>query len=134
MLIAKGKYLGSLRNELVHLKSSQQIYTDAPTDNNGKGEQFSPTDLLAVALASCMVTIMGIWGDKNDKSIGQIAYTVEKVMNVSPRKVNTIKIVLTIQNELTEQDNQRLEVAARNCPVALSLSSDLNQELVFKYV
>lgn len=133
MLIAKGKYLNHLRNEVEHLRSSNKILTDAPIDNNGKGEQFSPTDLLSVSLATCMVTIMGIWAEKNEVSMGKVSYAIEKEMNAAPRKVNRIKVDITIEGSMTDQHKVAIERAARNCPVALSLSESLVQEIQFIY-
>lgn len=134
MLIAEGKYLDDLRNEVVHLRSKNKIYTDAPIDNNGKGEQFSPTDLLAVSLATCMVTIMGIWANQHNKTLGDITYTIKKEMNPSPRKVNRIAIDFKLKNDLSDKEKNLLESAAKKCPVALSLSKDLMQEIKFTYV
>lgn len=133
--IAKVVYQGNLRTELTHLKSNAKILTDAPTDNHGKGESFSPTDMLASSLASCIITVMAI--KANDLQINLIGTfaLVEKVMKSNPRAVKSIKIELTIISDckLPSKHQQILENTAKTCPVAYSLHPDIHQELVFNY-
>lgn len=134
MTTSKVTYCGDLRTEAIHLQSGQAIITDAPTDNNGKGEAFSPTDLVATALGSCMFTIMGI-ACQNHKIEGFEGTTVEisKKMGSEPRRISGIKAVITFKSQFTEKEKRILELAARNCPVAKSLHPDLEQDINFVY-
>jgi putative redox protein len=133
-LISTVTYNGELRTSGEHVKSGQSIITDAPTDNNGKGEAFSPTDLLSTSLASCMLTIMGIRASSMNIAIDGAAAEVEKFMASNPRRV--AKIVIRIQmpsSDYSDSDKKVLEHAARTCPVALSLSSEIEQEVSFHW-
>ena len=129
-------YLGALRTESLHLKSQTVIITDAPLDNNGKGEAHSPTDLLCSALASCMLTIMGIEAQKHKWNIEGVKAEVEKIMQANPRKVVGARIAISMPKSTPVDNKSRkaLEEAALNCPVALSLSADLRQEVTFIYL
>ncbi len=133
----KIKYVGSLRTEGVHLQSGTIILTDAPLDNNGKGEKYSPTDLVCSSLASCMVTIMGIQSNKNGWDIEGLEVAITKVMSVSPRKISAIKISMELSEEkidkLSEEAKEVLKNAAYTCPVALSLHPDIRQEVTFNF-
>jgi putative redox protein len=127
-------YLGELSTEATHLKSSSKIQTDAPTDNFGLGRTFSPTDLLATSLASCMLTIMGIRANESDMNIEGTNAIVTKVMTSNPRRVSEIEVVIEIVDRgLTPVQRTVLEKAALTCPVALSLSDSLKQSVSFKY-
>lgn len=127
-------YLGGLRTTCKHLRSGQEFITDAPTDNNGKGEAFSPTDTVATALASCMITTMGIYADKNGIELTGTKASVLKTMASGPRRIAAIDVELFINNkELTPEQRQKLEDIALNCPVALSLSADLQQNVRISY-
>ena len=130
----ENRYLGKLRTHSTHLKSSDTIITDAPVDNNGKGNAFSPTDLVASALCSCMTTVMGICAEKNNFELpGSTAY-VTKIMESHPRRI--IKIIIQINfdnNNLSDQQTEKLVAVAKGCPVAQSLSSDLMQEVKFNF-
>ena len=130
----ENKYVGELRTESTHLKSSNVIITDAPTDNNGKGNAFSPTDLVASALCSCMTTVMGICAEKNNFELpGSIAY-VTKIMESHPRRISKIIIEINFDNnDLSDQQMQKLVTVAKGCPVAQSLSSDLIQKVKFNF-
>ncbi len=121
-------YLGDLRTEATHLKSGNQIFTDAPTDNRGKGEAFSPTDLVATSLGSCILTIMGIKAmDKNIDMVGAKA-SIKKVMTSNPRRISKIEVVLQMPDKkYSEAEKNILEKAAHHCPVARSLSDDLEE-------
>jgi len=134
MVTIKSKYLGNLRTEDIHLKSSNKIITDAPTDNNGKGEAFSPTDLVCASLVSCMMTIMGIRAQKNDINLQGLSADVTKVMAANPRKIAKIKVSFTLvdTNASTEQ-KEMLKEAALTCPVALSLNPDIKQDVSFDF-
>ncbi len=135
MATSKVKYLGDLRTECVHLKSGNSLITDAPTDNNGKGEAFSPTDTVATALASCMITIMGIKANDNGWNIVNTEATVVKVMASNPRRISEIDIKLCVSGVANDEKAQKiLRNAALTCPVANSLSKEVNQKVSFEFV
>jgi putative redox protein len=121
-------YEGDLRTINTHMQSSSQLETDAPTDNNGKGERFSPTDLLATSLANCMLTTMGIRTRNMDIDLKGIKVEVEKIMKSDPRRVVGINLVFHIPENLgqsSEKDKEFLKQVAENCPVAKSLHPDI---------
>lgn len=127
-------YKGNLRNEAVHLRSGNQLITDAPLDNHGRGEAFSPTDLLCTSLATCMITLIGITAESKGIRLGNVEAKIEKVMHSEPRRVGEIHIEFTIVDcGYTEREKTILEHAARTCPVARSLHPDIKQELVFSF-
>jgi uncharacterized OsmC-like protein len=132
--IIKGEYEGELRNKIIHQGSNTILFTDAPLDNQGKGESFSPTDLLAGALASCMATIIAIKAKTKSIQIGKPKYTAIKNMGINPRKIDNIQIEIQFFIDLKQKEKDFLEFEAKNCPVALSLSSNLRQEVNFKYL
>jgi uncharacterized OsmC-like protein len=128
-------YEGDLRTNATHLQSSTAIETDAPTDNNGKGERFSPTDLLATSLASCMITIMGIKARTMDIDIEGIRADVEKIMKAEPRRVSGININFHIPDTLKTLDEKSrtiLKNAANSCPVMHSIHPDIHVEVDWK--
>ncbi len=134
MITIKSVYLGELRTEALHIKSSDKIITDAPTDNNGKGEAFSPTDLVCAALCSCMMTIMGIRAQKNDITLEGLEADVTKHMTSNPRKINKIIIAFRLKHtNATEDQKAMLKKAALSCPVALSLNPDIDQDVQFAF-
>lgn len=134
MKTSKIVYNGSLRTEATHLRSGRTLITDAPVDNNGKGEAFSPTDLLATSLGCCMVTIMAMVADKNNINIDGTSIEITKVMAANPRRVSEIIVEFTMNgNQYTDKEKELLENAAHTCPVALSLSADLKQTVIFNY-
>lgn len=125
-------YTGELRTVATHLQSSVEIITDAPTDNQGKGEAFSPTDLLATSLGSCMLTIMGINARTNGMDIDGTKVEITKRMAANPRRVSEIGVVVTLPNKsYSEKERKMLEIAALNCPVAKSLHPDIKQDVQF---
>ena len=126
-------YKDNLRTEAVHLSSGEAIITDAPVDNNGKGEAFSPTDLVAAALGSCMITIMGIAAQKHNIDISGTSASVKKIMGSNPRKIDEVVIDIIMSNHLNENDRKRLERAALSCPVHKSLHPDLIKTISFYY-
>ncbi len=127
-------YMGGLRTRLQHEKSGQEIFTDAPVDNHGKGEAFSPTDLLSGALIACMVTIVGILAESKNLALGQVTGTVNKFMAESPRRVSALQTTLTFTgNELSLKERQMVENAAMNCPVVKSLHTDIAVSVRFIY-
>ena len=130
----ENKYVGELRTESTHLKSSNVIITDAPTDNNGKGNAFSPTDLVASALCSCMTTVMGICANKNQFDLPNSTAHITKIMSSHPRRISKIIIEINFdKNNLSEQNIEKLIAVAKGCPVAQSLSPDLAQEVRFNF-
>ena len=134
MLISKVSYLGELRTSATHLGSGVSIITDAPLDNQGKGEAFSPTDLVATATASCMLTLMGIAARTHGLNIDGTTVEVTKVMASNPRRIAEIRCKLVIPaGTLTGKDMQILEIADRTCPVMQSLSTEIIKELTFEY-
>lgn len=133
-VMATVEYLGDLRTQAVHLKSGQHITTDAPIDNQGKGEAFSPTDLVSSALSSCMMTIMGQVANREGVDLKGLKTEVVKVMSANPRKIAEIKITFTHPNlQATEAQKQKLKNAAITCPVALSLAESLKQTIQFNF-
>ncbi len=126
-------YEGNLRTKATHLKSGMQIISDAPVDNNGKGEAFSPTDTVATALASCLLTIMGITAERKAWNIVGAKASVNKIMSAQPRRISTIEITIEMPGSLDQKARSMLERVARNCPVAKSLHPDLSQKLIFQY-
>lgn len=128
-----GKYLGELRTAVWHEPSGASIITDAPVDNHGKGENFSPTDLLAAALGSCMATVMGIYAQQHHIDLTDMHWQVEKIMGGPPRHIATLRIHMHMPAHIPADIRKKLEHIAHNCPVALSLSSQLRQEVQFSY-
>ena len=127
-------YQGNLRTEATHLASGKHIVTDAPLDNHGLGQAFSPTDLLCASLAACMTTIMGISANSHQIDITGMKCNITKIMASAPRRVAGIKVELSdFPNSLNEREKALLEHAAKTCPVALSLHPDLQQELIFNW-
>lgn len=127
-------YVGELSTKATHLKSNTNIITDAPIDNNGLGRTFSPTDLLATSLASCMLTIMGIRARDSQLDISGTKAVVTKIMASDPRRVAQIIVEMEIlDRNLSSQHKIVLEKAAKTCPVALSLSDELIQTVRFRY-
>lgn len=128
------KYLGSLRTEATHLRSNTIIHTDAPVDNHGKGEKFSPTDLVATSLANCMITLMGIQANTSKISLGNIDAEVTKIMSANPRKISEIIVTFNFSNQnYNEKEKNILMNAAKTCPVALSLHPDIKQTVTFNF-
>ncbi|HEY5370617.1 MAG TPA: OsmC family protein [Hanamia sp.] len=124
-------YKGNLRCEAVHIQSSCTIETDAPTDNRGKGERFSPTDLLCVSLATCMLTTMGIKATDLDVDMTESKADVTKHMASDPRRVSKIEVSVSLPKNINEKERLILERSGNNCPVAKSLHPDI--KLVLNY-
>jgi putative redox protein len=131
----KVNYLGELRTEAEHLKSKEKIITDAPPDNNGKGEAFSPSDLVCSSLASCMITIMGMVAQRENLDIKGLSAEVTKVMVANPRKISEIKIDFFMPGNvsLSEKQKELLKRAAHTCPVALSIHPEIKQIVSFNF-
>lgn len=128
------RYTGDLRTTALHLQSKTEILTDAPVDNQGKGAAFSPTDLVATALASCMMTIMGIKANERQINLTGSTAEVTKVMSANPRRIAEILITFELPAGLTQRDRVLLEAAAHACPVGKSLHPETKQNIRFNYV
>lgn len=128
-------YLGSLRCEAVHAPSGMKLVTDAPVDNHGKGEAFSPTDLAATSLGVCMATIMGIAAEKLDVPLAGMTVSVDKEMSSdAPRRIARITIVFTIPQPPDHPKRAALEAAALSCPVHHSLHPDVEKPVRFDWI
>lgn len=135
METAKTKYIGDLRTEIVHIKSGSIITTDAPADNKGKGENFSPTDMVASALGSCIFTIMGIAAREHSFSIDGSSCRITKIMTENPRKIGEIRIDFDFSgNVYSDKQKKILDYCVKTCPVALTLNESVlqNVTLIFK--
>lgn len=134
METSKTIYTGDLRTEITHLRSGSKIITDAPVDNKGKGEYFSPTDMVASALGSCIFTIMGIAAREHDFSIDGATCSITKIMTDSPRKIGEIRIEFDFTaNDYTDKQKRILDYCVRTCPVALSLNESVNQNVTLRF-
>lgn len=132
-MTSKITYLGDLRTSSIHLQSGNEIISDAPTDNHGRGEAFSPTDMVANALGSCIISIMAI--KSNDLNIDLVRSTVEvtKIMQPEPRRIAKIIVVLNMSVAANQKNRTILERAAMTCPVFLSLHPDIEKEVTFNW-
>jgi len=134
MITVKTTYQGGLRTRAQHQRSGNQIMTDAPVDNHGKGEAFSPTDLLATSLGSCMLTIMGIAANTHGFHIDGTRANITKIMAPDPRRVGEVVIELFFPaNRYSVKEKKIIENAAYTCPVSRSLHPDLKQTIIFNY-
>ncbi|MEP7263910.1 MAG: OsmC family protein [Bacteroidota bacterium] len=134
MITIETNYIGDLRAVSRHLRSGVELITDAPPDNQGKGESFSPTDLLATALGTCMITVMGIAAKKHQINIDGTKLEITKIMQAAPRKVMEIKVTLFMPAiKYSNNEKEILEHAGTTCPVALSLHPELKQSIEFIY-
>ncbi|MGQ2984223.1 OsmC family protein [Flavobacterium sp.] len=132
-MTSKVTYLGDLRTSSIHIQSGTEIVSDAPKDNRGKGEAFSPTDTVANALGSCMISIMGI--KAMDMELDMVGSTVEvtKIMQAEPRKISKIGIIINMTLEADEKTRTIMERVAMTCPVYLSLHPDIEKNVVFNW-
>lgn len=126
-------YLGDLRCELVHEPSGTRIETDAPADNQGRAERFSPTDLVAAALAACMMTVIGIHARQRGWDLAGMRADVLKMMGGPPRRISRIEVRLHMPIALAPVDRLEVESLARGCPVARSLHPDLMTAIHFEW-
>lgn len=132
-MTSKVTYLGDLRTSSIHIQSGTEIISDAPLDNNGKGEAFSPTDTVANALGSCMMTIMGIKSREMNIDLNGSTAAVTKIMNAEPRRIGAIEILFDM-NIITDEKNKTiLERAAMTCPVFLSLNPEIEKRISFNW-
>lgn len=134
MATANITYKGDLRTVCMHIQSGTEILTDAPTDNHGKGEAFSPTDLLATALGSCMVSIMAIKSKDLEVDLLDSTLSVTKIMQSEPRKIAKIEVILNMSISTSDKNKVILERAAMTCPVLLSLHPDIEKEIYFNWM
>lgn len=124
------EYLGDLRTKCIHTQSGTEIITDAPTDNNGKGESFSPTDLIGVSYVSCVFTIIGIYCAKNGLSFKNGKAEYNKIMAAGPRRIAKLEIDIDLSgNDWTPEQAQKIIEAGEACPVAYSISEDIELEI-----
>ena len=130
-MTSKVTYKGALRTEATHIRSGNTIITDAPLDNKGKGEAFSPTDLVATAIASCMLTIMGIKADEMKIKIEGTTAEVEKIMGSEPRRITQVNILIKIPISADDKTKKILEKSAMTCPVDKSLSERMIRDVKF---
>ena len=132
-MTSKVTYLGDLRTSSIHLQSGNEIISDAPLDNNGKGEAFSPTDTVANALASCMMTVMGIKARDLDVDLKGSTAEVTKVMNAEPRRIGAIEIIFDMLGTTDQKSKTILERTAMTCPVFLSLNPEIEKRITFNW-
>jgi uncharacterized OsmC-like protein len=129
------KYLGGLRTESTHLQSGNKLITDAPVDNQGKGEAFSPTDLLATAYGCCVLTIIGIAARTHGFNIDGAEVTTTKIMGTDPRRVVELVSEFTLpRSNYSAKEKKIIELCAKECPVHNSLHPDLKKTFTFKYL
>lgn len=129
----KGQYEGNLRVKLIHGPSQSAIETDAPTDNQGKGSRFSPTDLVVAALGSCMMTIMGIVARRDGIKLEGTTFRAEKHMSENPRRIGKIALEFNMPSNLSDEQKKKLEKAAYTCPVHHSLLPEIEMDIRFNY-
>jgi len=135
MATSKIIYTGELRTQATHLASGTTIITDAPVDNHGKGQAFSPTDLLATSLGNCMLTVMGIAANTHKIDMDGATAEITKVMAANPRRVSEVHVTLTMPAKgYTDKEKSILENTGRTCPVALSLHPNIVQDIKFIYL
>ncbi|AVR45873.1 osmotically inducible protein OsmC [Christiangramia fulva] len=132
-MTSKVIYKGDLRTESEHLQSGTKMITDAPVDNHGKGEAFSPTDTVANALATCMLTVMGIKAEGLDIDMKGTTAEVTKTMASDPRRISKIEVNVQFPSNYGEKNNKILENTARNCPVLQSLNPNIELDLSFRF-
>lgn len=134
MATSKVYYRGELRTTCVHLSSGNEIITDAPVDNRGKGEAFSPTDLLATSIASCMLTIMGIKANDLKIDIEGARAEVNKIMASNPRRVAKVQVTVQMpEGNYPDEIRRQLERSAMECPVIYSIHPDIEKEVNFQW-
>jgi putative redox protein len=132
-MTSKVVYLGNLRTENTHLNSGNTFITDAPLDNNGKGEAFSPTDTVATGLANCMMTVMGIKAEQLEVNMEGTTANVTKIMSANPRRISKIIIEFNFPEGIDQKSQKILEHTARTCPVQYSLHPDIERDISFNF-
>ena len=132
-MTSKVTYLGDLRTSSIHTQSGSEIISDAPLDNKGKGEAFSPTDTVANALASCMMTVMGIKAHVLEIDMSGAVASVTKIMNAEPRRIGAIEISFEMNIDVDQKSKNILERTAMTCPVFLSLNTEIEKRITFNW-
>ena len=132
-MTSKVTYLGQLRTENLHQRSGNSYITDAPLDNNGKGEAFSPTDTVATGLANCMLTVMGIKAQNMEVDLTGTKAEVTKVMAADPRRISMIKVHIQFPFKADNKTQKILEHTAITCPVMYSLHPDIDTVVTFNW-
>jgi len=127
----KVEYIGDLRTHSTHVDSGHEIITDAPKDNEGLGRKFSPTDLLASSLGSCLLTIMGIVARRHEIDMAGSTATIKKTMSESPRRISALDIDIFMNDTLNEKNKRILQKASQHCPVHNSLSKEIDIKINF---
>jgi len=131
---ATARYEGHLRTEATHTASGTVIQTDAPVDNHGRGEAFSPTDLVGTALGTCILTTMAIVAERHQVDLVGSSFKMEKIMSTdAPRRIAQLTVELHLPASLSDADRALMERTAHTCPVALSLNPEIKQEVRFVY-
>ena len=134
MVTVRTQYHGELRTESVHLQSQSRLTTDAPVDNHGKGEAFSPTDLLATAYGACILTILGIAAEAHGFTLEGATVETEKIMGTDPRRIAELITTITLpHNEYTPKQKKIIELAAKECPVHNSLHPEIKKSVTYVY-
>ncbi|PEN11492.1 osmotically inducible protein OsmC [Longibacter salinarum] len=126
-------YEGQLRCRATHEPSGNQLHTDAPVDNHGRGETFSPTDLVATGLGTCIVTIMGIYANKHDLDLGEMTVSIDKEMDGPPRHISKLTVTVDVPHAFDEKTERALRNAAEGCPVAKSLGPNTEIDLTIRF-
>lgn len=133
MTTSKVTYLGNLRTENEHLRSGNKYITDAPVDNHGKGEAFSPTDTVATGLANCMITVMGIKAAEMGVNMDGTTAEVTKTMAANPRRISRVDVLLHFPAGIDERSRKILENTGRSCPVLQSLHPEMEKNIIFNW-
>lgn len=133
-MTSKVTYTGNLRTKSEHLRSGDSFITDAPVDNNGLGQAFSPTDTVATGLASCMITMMGIKANGLEVDLTDSTAEVTKHMAPNPRRISKIEVILNLPSNISQKNRKILEHTANTCPVLYSLHPDIEKEISFHWV
>ena len=129
----ENRYVGELRTSSTHVKTGKNIITDAPIDNNGKGQAFAPTDLVSTALCSCITTVMGICAEKGKFEMPNSKAKITKLMSTNPRKISEIHLRIYFKINFPDREKKMLEKAAHSCPVHQSLHADIKKVITFNY-
>lgn len=129
-----GEYLGNKKVKLRHELSGTELITAAPLDNQGDGSSFSPTDLTAASLGSCMLTTMAIFAEKDGIDLSGMSMEVEKVMSANPRRIAELNLIITLPAKLSPEERIKLERVAHTCPVSRSLHAELHAPIEFRYL
>jgi len=133
-MTSKVTYTGALRTRCLHLRSGDEFITDAPVDNNGLGQAFSPTDTVATGLASCMLTVMGIKARDIEVDLANSTAEVTKHMASGPRRISRIEVKLSLPSHVTDKHRKLLENTANTCPVIYSIHPDIEKEITFHWI